>query len=94
MFEWNRAITPLLSNAHKNLALSYQALGDLKNAVELFIQSTQADAADPRSLYHREELLENNPELVVEIPDLQERLLMCRAAVDAARSKQPEETLH
>lgn len=89
-----KEVVPYLPNAYKNLALSYQALGDFINAAKLFIQATQVDAADPRSLYHLEELLDKNPGLEVEIPDLRERLLMCRAAVEASRPGSPKETLH
>ena len=89
-----KEVFPHLPNAYKNLALSYQALGDVKNAARLFIQATQVDASDSRSLYHLEELLSNNPGLSLETPDLEERLLKCRAAVEAARSGTQKETLH
>lgn len=89
-----KEVSPHLPNAYKNLALSYQALGDIKNAAELFIQATQVDASDSRSLRHLDELLRENPGLRVEIPDLEERLLMCRAAVKATRSGALKETLH
>ena len=83
-------IDPKRTNAYKNMALSFLAMEKLEDAAELFIYATQVDAADSRSLDHLESLVEAHPHLLVDIPNLQDRLEFCRQAVDTAREQQPD----
>ena len=82
-------INPALSNAYKNLALSHQGTGNLRRAAELFIAATRANAADPRSLHHLERLIEANPDLLVDLPGLQQGLEGCRFAVAEVMRRVP-----
>lgn len=81
-----RGIDPHLTNAYKNLALSYQGLGDLINAAELFITATHVNASDSRSLHHLESLIAIHPTLLNEVSDLRKRIEACREAVKIAQS--------
>jgi tetratricopeptide (TPR) repeat protein len=88
----NRAITldPTRSNAFKNLGLCYQGLERFPEAVEMFIEAIRANATDGRSLVHLDALVESNPALFEQVPELDVKVEMCRAAVDRARSMQPD----
>jgi Flp pilus assembly protein TadD len=77
------------ANAYKNLALSHQASGNLGRAAELFVAATRANAADPRSLHHLESLIQANPDLLVDMPGLQQDLEGCRYAVEEVRRQMP-----
>lgn len=83
-------IDPDLPNAYKNLGLAFEAKGNFPEAAELFVAATQADASDPRSLAHLENLIAFRPELEVDLPDLLSRLEACRKAVKIARTHQPD----
>ena len=83
-------IDPGRPNAYKNLGLAYEALGDLEQAAELFITATQVNAADSRSLQHLISLLDANPALEVDIPNLRERIEACEKAVEVARQHKPD----
>ncbi|MFT5498607.1 MAG: tetratricopeptide (TPR) repeat protein [Kiritimatiellia bacterium] len=87
-------IDPARPNAYKNLALSFEALGDVERAAELFIAATQADASDSRSLAHLEALVEAHPALLVDVPSLAESLDACRKAVELAKGQQPDFDAH
>ncbi|MFT5290610.1 MAG: tetratricopeptide (TPR) repeat protein [Planctomycetota bacterium] len=87
-------IDPARPNAYKNLALSFQALGDVERAAELFIAATQADASDARSLAHLEALVEAHPALLVDVPSLTDALEACRKVVEVAREQQPDFDAH
>lgn len=87
-------IDPTRPNAFKNLGLAHQALGNPIMAAELFITATQVNAADPRSLNHLIALMEANPALEVDVPDLRERLDLCKKAVEVARQRQPNFDAH
>jgi tetratricopeptide (TPR) repeat protein len=93
-FERALQIDPARPNAYKNLGLAHQALGDLQKAADMFIAATQADASDSRSLGHLTALLEANPVLEVDAPDLRERVDACRKAVEVARAQQPDVRAH
>ena len=82
-------INPTRANAYKNLALSHQGTGNLGRAAELFVAATRSNAADPRSLHHLESMIEANPELLVEVPGLQQDLDGCRFAVEEVRRQVP-----
>jgi len=82
-------IDPARSNAYKNLALSHQGTGNLRRAAELFIAATRSNAADPRSLHHLESLIEANPDLLVDVPGLQQDLEGCRCAVEEVMRRVP-----
>lgn len=83
-------IDPGRPNAYKNLGLALEAKGHFPEAAELFVVATQADAADPRSLAHLENLISSHPELEVDLPDLRPRLEACREAVQIAKAQQPD----
>ncbi|HEY2711607.1 MAG TPA: tetratricopeptide repeat protein [Chthoniobacterales bacterium] len=83
-------IDPGRPNAYKNLGLAYEALGDLEQAAELFITATQVNAADSRSLQHLISLVDANPALEVDIPNLRERIEACEKAVEVARQHKPD----
>jgi len=83
-------IDPGRPNAYKNLGLAYEALGDLKQAAALFITATQVNSADSRSLKHLISLVEANPALEVDIPNLRERIEACEKAVEVARQHKPD----
>jgi tetratricopeptide (TPR) repeat protein len=87
-----RAITldPTRSNAFKNLGLCYQGLERLPDAVDMFIEATRANAADDRSVVHLEDLVKSCPALFEQVPDLDVKVKMCRAAVDNVRLMQPD----
>ena len=87
-------IDPTRPNAYKNLGLCFMGRGDYVKAAEYFIFSVKADASDPRSLEHLEELLSDHPELLEDIPDLSEVLIKCRNAVKTARECQPDFEKH
>ena len=80
---------PTRANAYKNLALSYQGTGNPSGAAELFVAATRSNAADPRSLRHLESLIEANPDLLVDVPGLQQDLDGCRFAVKEVRRQVP-----
>jgi tetratricopeptide (TPR) repeat protein len=83
-------IDPGLPNAYKNLGLAFEAKGNFAEAAELFVAATRADASDPRSLAHLENLISSHPELEIDLPDLPHRLEACRDAVKIARGQQPD----
>jgi tetratricopeptide (TPR) repeat protein len=87
-------IDPARPNAYKNLALSFQALGEIDRAAELFVAATQADASDSRSLAHLEALVEAHPALLVDVPSLADALKACRKVVEVAREQQPDFDAH
>ena len=82
-------IDPRRANAYKNLALSHQGTGNLKRAAELFVDATRSNAADSRSLRHLESLIEANPDLLVDVPGLQQDLEGCRWAVEEVMRREP-----
>ena len=82
-------IDPARANAYKNLALSHQGTGNLRRAAELFIGATRSNAADQRSLHHLESLIEANPDLLIDVPSLQQNLEGCRYAVEEVMRRVP-----
>ena len=82
-------IDPARSNAYKNLALSHQGTENLRRAAALFIAATRSNAADPRSLRHLERLIEANPDLLADVPGLQQDLEGCRFAVEEVMRQVP-----
>jgi tetratricopeptide (TPR) repeat protein len=75
-------IDPRRPNAYKNLGLALQGQQRWAEAARCFVQATQVDAADPRSLRHLVELLQAHPEL-----DFQSELELCRSAVAHVQDK-------
>ena len=71
-------VDPKRCNAHKNCGLAEQGLGRFRKAARCFVAATDANARDPRSLDHLEELLETHPELRDEFEG---ELQRCRRAV-------------
>lgn len=83
-------IDPDYSNAHKNLGLAMEAKGQFAEAASFYVSATQANAADPRSLAHLENLMLSHPEVMLELPDLTDQLEACREAVKIAQGHQPD----
>jgi tetratricopeptide (TPR) repeat protein len=75
-------IDPNRPNAFKNLGLALQGQQRWEEAARCFVQATQVEAADPRSLRHLEELLRAHPEL-----NFRSELELCRNAVAHALEK-------
>jgi len=76
-------IDPSRHNAYKNLGVSLAGQGDFANAAENLIRATKANASDGRALKLLEQLLVEHPEVRAEMPDIEERIQACRAAVTA-----------
>jgi tetratricopeptide (TPR) repeat protein len=81
-------IDPNRANAFKNLGVAVLALGDYPRAAQLFINATQVNAADGRSLGLLEELLRTHPELEF---DFRADAEHCRKAVEFAAAKMKEQ---
>lgn len=77
-------ISPIPCNAHKNLGLALQGQGKYAEAAECFVRATQANASDPRSTIHLEQLLKDHPELQFDCGHLLEK---CKAAVREAHKQ-------
>lgn len=75
-------INPARHNAYKNLGISCAGLGNYQAAAKNFVRATRANVSDPRALAHLEELIEQHPELLKQMPDLQMELEKCRQAVN------------
>jgi tetratricopeptide (TPR) repeat protein len=78
------AIDGQLPNAFKNLGLALRGQGRFAEAAGYFVQATQADASDARSLKLLEKLLEQRPELGF---DFAAPLECCRKAVELAQQE-------
>jgi len=76
-------IDPSRHNAYKNLGVSLASQGDYAHAAENLIIATKANAADGRALKLLEQLLVEHPEVRAEMPDIEQRIQACRAAVKA-----------
>jgi len=83
-------IDPCRPNAHKNLGLCHVGLGDFAFASRCFVEATQVNASDGRSVKHLEDLVLAHPELLVDEKDMAEELEACRKAVEVARAQQPD----
>jgi tetratricopeptide (TPR) repeat protein len=86
-------IDPERANAFKNLGLALLGQNLDSQAAEYFVRATQANAADPRSLAHLEEVVAQNPALLLD-PELRRKLEACRVAVHRAASAQPDFEAH
>ncbi len=80
-------INRLRQNAYKNLALALQGKGDVIGAARLFVLAIRVNPNDSRSLKHLEDLLAVHPELLVDIPNLRQRLDACQEAVNRAKGE-------
>ena len=76
------AIDPTRSNGFKNLGLALRGQQRLADAARCFVQATQANASDARSLKLLEELLAEHPEL-----GFADELECCRKAVEVAQQR-------
>lgn len=83
------AIDPARANAFKNLGLAFLGQDRYAEAADHFVRATQVNAADFRSLGHLEELVAAHPELLTEVPDLEDKLKLCRVAVQKVAAVQP-----
>lgn len=81
------AINPALPNGFKNLGIALCGQGRFAEAADCFVNSTQADAGDPRSLKLLEELLQAHPELGF---DFGPALECCSKAVEVARQQRAQ----
>lgn len=78
-------IDPRTHNAYKNLAIALEGQGKYLEAAENYIQATQYNAADSRALHHLANLLKQQPQLLTENPELEDRLVDCQVAVVIAQ---------
>jgi len=79
------SISPDRYNAHKNMGISCEGCGDYIQAAEYYIAAIQRNASDPRALAHLERLVNREPTLLVDVPDLPQKMEACRQAVAFAR---------
>lgn len=77
-------INPERHNAYKNLGINFEGKGEYPIAAKCFFKAVMVNAADPRSLAHLENLIEQHSELLTQIPELSAKLEECREAVKAA----------
>jgi len=82
-------IDPERSNAHKNLGLACEGQGRNADAVRCFVAAVRSNASDPRALRHLEALVARSPEIRNELPDVEDQIASCRAAVEAAQRARP-----
>jgi len=87
-------IDPSRPNAYKNLGMACEAMGQSAEAATLYVSATRVQASDGRSLRLLEALVEAHPELLVDVPDLEEQLGSCRDAVRIAAEHQPDFRAH
>lgn len=77
-------INPKRHNAYKNLGISLQGMGQLREAARLYVQAAQMEAQDPRALRLLRALVDEHPELLQQEAGLAESIAACQRAVDAA----------
>ena len=87
-------IAPDRPNAYKNIGMALEALGRHAEAATCYISATQVDASDGRSLGLLETMVEAHPELLVDVPELQQQLEACREAVRVAAEQRPDFIAH
>jgi tetratricopeptide (TPR) repeat protein len=75
------AINPGFPNGHKNLGISLEGQGKYKEAFESYVQAVKVNARDPRAFDHMQNLYENVPELIDQIPDIEILISQCGEAV-------------
>jgi len=74
--------------------MKFEGLATYARAAECFVNATQANASDPRSLQHLESLVAGHPEILAEVPHLADTLAECRRAVTVAKASQPDAEAH
>ncbi len=79
------AVDPGRPNAHKNLGIALSGRGDGAGAARAWVEATRANAADGRALHLLEQLVEQQPHVLEQLPDLGVWLEECRRAVALAR---------
>jgi tetratricopeptide (TPR) repeat protein len=87
-------IAPNISNAYKNLALSFQGRSNYAKAARCFILAIKTNASDARPLKHLEELAKAHPEVLGDIPNLAKQIEMSKRAVEFAKKAQPDWEKH
>jgi len=87
-------IAPYLPNAYKNIGMALEALGRYAGAATCYITATQVLASDDRSLGLLEAMVEAHPEILRDMPALEQRLEACRQAVRIAVEKRPDVEAH
>lgn len=75
-------INPKRHNAYKNLGISLQGQNCFSQAARCYVAAVQANASDPRALQHLEQLFAAHPEIGLDVPNIQEQIQACRAAVE------------
>ena len=76
-------IDPSRHNAYKNLGVSLAGQGDYANAADSFTSATKANASDGRAMKLLEQVFAEHPEIKAVMPEIEERIQACRAAVKA-----------
>ncbi|MBW1801293.1 MAG: tetratricopeptide repeat protein, partial [Deltaproteobacteria bacterium] len=83
-------INPYEANAYKNMGLCLQRLEKHSKAAEYFIMATKINASDSRSLNHLQDLIQEHPEIIADIPDIYEQIEMCERVVETVEENQPD----
>ncbi len=73
-------IQPVTHNAYKNLAIALEGQAKFVEAAENYIQATKHNVMDSRAFHHLKDLLEKQPELLTENPEIAEGLAQCEEA--------------
>ena len=76
-------IDPDRHNAHKNLGIAQEGLGQHVDAAASYITAAENCRADPRAFLHLEVLIRSHPEIEKESPDLRIRIEACRGNAGA-----------
>jgi len=79
-------IDPRRHHARKNLGVSLEGQGKLKEAVESYVDAVTVAPAEPQALLRLERLLHRHPEVAEEVPDLQARLEQCKSVLENLKS--------
>jgi tetratricopeptide (TPR) repeat protein len=74
-------VDPERANAYMNYGLSCEGLMHFGEAADSYAKAVRADAADPSALHHLDDLVARHPGVLKEVPDLEQQIIRCRAAV-------------
>ena len=76
------SIEPNRYNAHKNLGVALEGLGQYAEAVKSYIAASMLNPRDPRALQHLESLIALHPEVQRDVRDLNAQIDACRKAAE------------
>ena len=76
------SIEPNRCNAHKNLGIALEGLGQYAEAVKSYITASMLNPRDPRALQHLESLVASHPDVQRDVRDLNAQMDACRKAAE------------